>query len=249
MRIDDLEGKRVFILGGSTGIGAATARAFAAQGARVAIHYNRSAGPANALAAEIGGHALGGDLTETGAAASLVSRAIEVLGGLDILINNAGSLVARVPIADAENALIDDIFDLNARAVIQASQAARAALAQGRDPCIINVGSIAAMDGGGTGAGLYAASKAYIHTLTRHLAKDWAKYGIRVNCVSPGVVDTPFHAATPPERMAAMEASVPMGRIGTPEDITGTFLYFASPSLSGYVTGQTLHVNGGQYMG
>ena len=120
MRIDDLEGKRVFILGGSTGIGAATARAFAAQGARVAIHYNRSAGPANALAAEIGGHALGGDLTETGAAASLVSRAIEVLGGLDILINNAGSLVARVPIADAENALIDDIFDLNARAVIQA---------------------------------------------------------------------------------------------------------------------------------
>jgi 3-oxoacyl-[acyl-carrier protein] reductase len=113
---------------------------------------------------------------------------------------------------------------------------------------IINVGSIAGLDGGGSGAGIYGSAKAFVHNLTRHLARELAARGIRVNAVSPGVIATPFHAATPAERMEAMRKSVYLGRIGTPADCVGAFLFLASPLLSGYITGQNIHVNGGQYM-
>jgi 3-oxoacyl-[acyl-carrier protein] reductase len=95
---------------------------------------------------------------------------------------------------------------------------------------------------------MYASSKAFIHNLTKHLARDLGARGIRVNTVSPGVIATPFHAATPPERMEAMRKSVTLGRVGTPEECAGTFLFLASPSMSGYITGQNIHVNGGQLM-
>jgi 3-oxoacyl-[acyl-carrier protein] reductase len=104
------------------------------------------------------------------------------------------------------------------------------------------------LDGGGSGAGIYGCAKAFVHNLTRHLARELAARGIRVNAVSPGVVATPFHAATPPERMEAMRQSVYLGRIGTPADCVGAFLFLASPLLSGYITGQNIHVNGGQFM-
>ena len=113
---------------------------------------------------------------------------------------------------------------------------------------IINVGSIAGLDGGGPGAGVYGSSKAFVHNLTRHLARELAARKIRVNTVCPGVVDTPFHAATPPERMEAMRKSVYLGRLGTPGDCVGAFLFLASQQLSGYITGQNIHVNCGQVM-
>ena len=113
---------------------------------------------------------------------------------------------------------------------------------------IVNVGSIAGNDGGGPGSSMYASAKAFVHNLTRHLARDLAAKNIRVNAVSPGVIDTPFHAATPPERMEAMRRAVPMGRVGAPEDCVGAFLFLASGQMSGYVTGQNIHVNGGQLM-
>lgn len=113
---------------------------------------------------------------------------------------------------------------------------------------IINVGSIAGADGGGPGSGHYACAKAYVHNLTRHMARDLASRKIRVNAISPGVIETAFHAATPPERMEAMKKSVPLGRTGTPEDCVGPILLLASTSMGGYVTGQILHVNGGQFM-
>jgi 3-oxoacyl-[acyl-carrier protein] reductase len=255
LTIGDLEAKRVLITGAAGGIGAALAQAFEAQGARVARHYRRS--PAEAGGAERGatrgtasGSALSvaGDLELAGEAARVVNAAAAALGGLDILINNAGAMVARRPILDAEDELLDRVFNLNSRAVLGACQAAVPHMIAGGGGAIINVGSIAALDGGGPGSGLYAASKAFVHTLTRHLARDLAKHRIRVNAVSPGVVQTGFHAQTPPERMAAMQAAIPMGRIGTPEDCVGAFLFLASDALSGYVTGQNLHVNGGQAM-
>jgi 3-oxoacyl-[acyl-carrier protein] reductase len=95
---------------------------------------------------------------------------------------------------------------------------------------------------------VYASSKAFIHNLTRHLAGDLAPRGIRVNAIAPGVVQTPFHDATPPERMEAMRKSVLLGRIGQPEECVGAILFFASHAASGYVTGQILHINGGQLM-
>jgi 3-oxoacyl-[acyl-carrier protein] reductase len=163
-------------------------------------------------------------------------------------VNNTGALVERRPFADADDALIDRVFDVNARSVLAMCRAAIPHLERSGSGAIINVGSIAGIDGGGPGAGIYGCAKAFVHNLTRHLARDLAARHIRVNTVSPGVVDTPFHAATPPERMEAMRKSIPLGRIGTPADCIGAFLFLASPALSGYITGQNLHVNGGQVM-
>jgi len=253
MKIDDLEGKCVLVTGASTGIGAAVARAFADQGAHVAIHCNAGTEAARALADELRAQGrrafvLQADLARRGAAAGVVDEAAGLLGGLDILVNNAGSLIARRPFLEGDDALVDAVFDLNLRAVISGCQAAVPHMKRRDGGAIINVGSIAAVEGGGPGAGFYAAAKASIHALTRHLARDLAASRIRVNAVAPGVIATPFHAATPPERMEAMRKSVPMGRVGEPIDCVGAFLFFASAQLSGYVTGQTLHVNGGQLM-
>ena len=253
MKIEDLAGKRVLVTGASTGIGAAAAAAFGAQGCSVAIHFREHEAEARAVAAQIesqGAKAvlLRADLTERGAARRVVGEAAQALGGLDILVNNAGALIERRPFADIDDALIDAVFDLNVRAVIHAVRAALPFLEKSTAPAVINVGSIAGFDGGGPGSAIYASAKAFIHNLTRHLARDLGARGIRVNTVSPGVIATPFHAATPPERMEAMRKAVTLGRVGTPQDCVGAFLFLASASLSGYITGQNIHVNGGQVM-
>jgi 3-oxoacyl-[acyl-carrier protein] reductase len=253
LKIDDLAGRRVLITGASTGIGAAVSRAFALQGAAVAIHYHADAIAARAGARAVedaGGTAalVQGDLSQPGAARRVVEESAQALGGLDILINNAGSLIARRPFLEMDDAFVDRVFDLNARAVITAAQAAVPHLEKRSGGVIINVGSIAALDGGGPGTGLYASSKAFVHSLTRHLARELAARNIRVNTVAPGVIDTAFHATTPPARMEAMKKSVCLGRIGTPADCVGAFLFLASSALSGYITGQIIHVNGGQVM-
>jgi 3-oxoacyl-[acyl-carrier protein] reductase len=253
LQIGDLADKSVLITGASSGIGAELSRAFAAQGARVAVHWSTNADRAQQVAREIrraGGLAelVQGDLTRAGEAKRVVEDSAKRLQGLDILINNAGSLVSRRPFLDADDAWVDSVFDLNARAVIQTCRAAIPHMERGGGGAIINVGSIAGLDGGGSGAGIYGAAKAFVHNLTRHLARDFAAHNIRVNTVSPGVVDTPFHHATPPERMEAMRKSVSLGRIGTPSDCVGAFLFLASSQLSGYITGQNVHVNGGQVM-
>lgn len=251
--MEDLQLRRVLVTGASTGIGHAVAQAFAKAGAAVAIHYNRSASPAQSLAADItaaGGKAvvIHGELERRGEARRVVDAAAAALDGLDILVNNAGSLIARVPFVEIDDAFIDRVIDLNVRAVIEACQAAIPHLERGVGSSIINVGSIAGNDGGGAGSAMYASSKAFVHNLTRHLARDLGNRGIRVNAVSPGVIATPFHATTPPERMEAMRKSVVLGRVGTAEECVGAFLFLASPAMSGYITGQNIHVNGGQYM-
>jgi 3-oxoacyl-[acyl-carrier protein] reductase len=253
LRIGDLRGKSILITGASSGIGAVISRAFAEQGARIAAHWSTHREAAERVVQDIreaGGvaHLVQGDLTQTEVAKRVVEDGANALGGLDVLINNAGSLVSRRPFLDADDAWVDAVFNLNARAVIQTCQAAVPHMGRGGGGAIINVGSIAGLDGGGSGAGIYGAAKAFVHNLTRHLARDLAAQNIRVNTISPGVVDTPFHSATPPERMDAMRKSVPMGRIGTPGDMVGAFLFLASRDLSGYITGQNIHVNGGQVM-
>jgi 3-oxoacyl-[acyl-carrier protein] reductase len=120
---------------------------------------------------------------------------------------------------------------------------------QGGGGSIINVSSIAARNGGGPGSVLYAASKGFVSTATRGWAKELVTDGIRVNAVSPGVIMTPFHERySTAEQLKAMQASIPMNRLGSPEDCVGAFLYLASEQMSGYVTGQIIEVNGGQYM-
>jgi 3-oxoacyl-[acyl-carrier protein] reductase len=252
--IEDLKGKGVLVTGGSTGIGAAVARGFARNGALVAIHYNASADDAKKVVADIaaqGGKAIAiqADLAaDPDAARRVVDEAAKALGRLDVLFNNAGAILRRMPFPELDWSLYDAAMNLNVRSVIAASQAAIPYFDKQGGGTIINVGSIAGNDGGGPGSAHYAGAKAYIHNLTRHMARDLIRKNIRVNAIAPGVIATPFHAATPPERMDAMRNAVPMGRVGSAEDCVGPVLFLASPAMSGYVNGQILHINGGQLM-
>jgi 3-oxoacyl-[acyl-carrier protein] reductase len=253
--MEDLKGKTALVTGASTGIGAAVARAYAARGVRVAVHYNRSAGPANEVVAAItaaGGEAfaLQGDVRDTEAIRRVVRETIARWGAIDILVNNAGSLVKRVPIAEFDDALFDDVLHINARSVLAfCREVVPLMRTQGRGGSIINVSSVAARHGGGPGAYLYAGAKGFVSTATRGLAKELAADRIRVNAVAPGVIQTPFHDQfSTPQMLESFKATIPMARIGEPDDCVGAFLYLASEQLSSYVTGQILEVNGGQYM-
>lgn len=252
--MQDLKGKRVLITGASTGIGAAAARAFAAAGAHVAIHYNASREAAEAVAADVrkagvSAHLLQGDVKDSTTTRRIVDEAARTLGGLDVLINNAGGLVKRVPVAEIDDAIFDEIVDLNARSLVHACAAGVPHLRKAGGGSIVNVTSIAARHGGGPGAALYASAKAFVSTFTRGLARELAGDKIRVNAVSPGVITTPFHERySTPQMLESMRQAIPMARLGTAEECAGSFLYLASPALSGYVTGQVIEVNGGQLM-
>jgi 3-oxoacyl-[acyl-carrier protein] reductase len=166
------------------------------------------------------------------------------------LVNNAGGLVKRVPIAEFTDELFDEIMHINARSMLAyCREVVPTMRKQGTGGSIINVTSVAARHGGGPGAFLYAGSKGFVSTATRGLAKELVGDRIRVNAVAPGVITTPFHDRySTPQMLESFRATIPMGRIGTADECVGAFLYFASETLSSYVTGQIIDVNGGQYM-
>ncbi len=254
LAIPDLAGKAVLITGASTGIGAAVAKAFGEQGARVAVHYNSSGEAAVAVAKAItdgGGTAvlIKGDVTDPATASRIVDDAAKALGGLDGLINNAGLMLGRLPFTEITDEHYDAVMDLNARSVFAASRAAIPHLKRAGGGFIINTTSIAARNGGGGGAILYGAAKGVVSTLTRGLAKEFIGAGIRVNAVAPGVIDTPFHDRySNADQMKAMIGTIPQGRVGTAEECVGAYLFLASPALSSYIIGQVIEVNGGQLM-
>jgi 3-oxoacyl-[acyl-carrier protein] reductase len=253
IKLPDLSGKAVLITGASTGIGAALARAFAAQGAKVGVHYNASREPAEKLADEIraaGGtvHLIQGDVSREGETERVVEETAKTFGHLDGLINNAGGMLGRKPTSEYTDAHYAAVMDLNARSVLAATRAAHPWLKK-QGGFIINTTSIAARNGGGNGAILYAASKGFVSTITRGHAKEFVPDRIRVNAVAPGVIATPFHERyTNDEQMELQRKSIPMGFVGTSEDCVGAYLFLASPTLSGYITGQIIEVNGGQLM-
>ena len=254
LTIPDLAGKRVLITGASTGIGAAVALAFAGQGARLALHYNASGEAMETVAKAIrdsGGTAtlFRGDVMDPETTRRIVNDAAAALGGLDGVINNAGGMLGRMPFGTIGDDHYDKVMDLNARSVWVATQAAIPHLKAAGGGFIINTTSIAARNGGGQGAVLYAAAKSFVSNLTRGHAKEFVADGIRVNAVAPGVIQTAFHDRyTPADLLSAQVGTIPMGRAGTPEECVGAYLFLASKELSGYLTGQVIEVNGGQLM-
>ena len=250
----DLKNKVVLITGASTGIGAAAARAFAEHGSKVVVHYNASKEAAEKVAREVksaGGEALlvGGDVTKSANIKRIVADTLAGFGRIDVLVNNAGGLVQRTKIEDYSEDFLHQVLDLNVIQVAMFMHEVVPAMRKQGGGNIINVSSIAARHGGGGGAIVYAGAKGFISTATKGWAKELVGDKIRVNAVSPGVITTPFHERySTAEQLKAMQATIPMNRLGTAEECAGTFIYLASDAMSGYVTGQVIEVNGGQYM-
>ncbi|MEN6309895.1 MAG: SDR family NAD(P)-dependent oxidoreductase [Anaerohalosphaeraceae bacterium] len=252
MLYQDLKDKKVLVTGSSSGIGAATAELFAQQGSLVGVHYNQTEDGARQTLAKVkalsDGWLLKADLRNPQQATEMVNRFVEQAGGIDILVNNAGTMLQRVNIADSSVEFFDNVFDTNTKSVFLVTQAALSYLKKSRGN-IVNIGSIAGHNGGGGGSGLYAAAKAAVATLTLAMAKEFAPFGIRVNSVMPGLIETRFHEQfSTPERKKKMAAETPLGRNGTAEDIAKAILFLASQEAAAFITGEYIAVNGGILM-
>jgi 3-oxoacyl-[acyl-carrier protein] reductase len=251
---NEFQGQTALVTGASRGIGAACASALAEAGcARVLIHYNSSAAAAGRVAAGVeqaGAQAilLPGDLSHEAGISGFVDSLAPYQDSIDILVNNAGSLVQRARLGEFTYALYNQVMDLNVKSLWFISQAVGPMMAARGAGVIVNVGSIAARNGGGPGAGVYAAAKAAVACLTKSLARELAPAGVRVNAISPGTVDNDFHARfSTREMLDNVVRQTPQGRLSTNEDMAGAVLFLCS-GAAGNIHGQTIEVNGGMFM-
>ncbi|MGH9722683.1 MAG: SDR family NAD(P)-dependent oxidoreductase [Bryobacteraceae bacterium] len=250
----ELSGMTALITGASRGIGASTATALARAGAaRCILHYNSyPQGAAEVLAsvraAGAAAEAIQANLGHVSGIHEFIAKLRKTAPHLDILVNNAGSLVRRAKLLEFSDELFDEVMNLNVRSAWLISQAAAPAMMERGSGVIINVSSIAARNGGGPGATIYAAAKAAVATITKGLAKELAPKGIRVNAVSPGTVDNHFHEQFSTRQMLdSVIAATPAGTLGTNEEVADTILFLCS-NASRYIHGQTIEINGGMYM-
>jgi 3-oxoacyl-[acyl-carrier protein] reductase len=242
----DLTGKTALVTGASGGIGAEIALALHGAGAVVGLSGTRVA-PLQALADELGGraHVLPCNLSDAADVEGLVKRAVEAMGSVDILVNNAGitkdGLVMRMSDEDWQS-----VIDVNLTATFRLCRAAVRGMMKARWGRIINISSVVGTTGNG-GQVNYAASKAGMVGLSKSLAAEVASRGITVNCVAPGFIETAMTDKLNEAQRAGILGVVPAGRMGKPEEIAAAVLYLAAPEAA-YVTGATLHVNGGMNM-
>lgn len=247
----DLGGQKAIVTGASTGIGREVAVWLARAGCDVAVHFAFNQAEAEETARRAGecGHRVvlvSGDFRRDEGPRAAIDEAAAGLGGqVDILVNNAGSLIARKPLDEMDAQLWREVINLNLSSVFLATQAASPHFVDGAR--VVNVTSLAAHSGGGQHAFAYAAAKGGVISLTRGLAKELAPRSIRVNAISPGTIETPFHERfSTPEMMATTRSQLPLQRLGAPADCAAAVLYLVSP-LSDFVTGEVVEINGGQW--
>jgi len=246
-------GEVAWVTGSSTGIGRAVAEGLARDGCRVAVHYNSSEGEAREVVGRIEASAgeamlVGGDVADAGEVKRMVGEVVDRFGQINILVNNAGSLLERRSLEDMTEDLWDRVMDVNLKSVYLCSQAVLPIMKRQGGGKIINITSVAARNGGGPGSVAYATAKGGVSTLTRAMAKELISEGILVNGVAPGVITTPFHDRfTPPDVREKMAGAIPIGREGTPEETVGAVVFLAS-SAADYLVGEIIEVNGGQLM-
>ena len=243
----DLTGRRALVTGATGGLGGAIARALHAQGASVALSGTRRA-VLDELAAELGGERLAvveGNLSDREAVEALVPAAESALGGLDILVNNAGITRDNLFLRMKDDEW-DAVIAVNLTAAFRLSRAAVKGMMKRRHGRIINIGSVVGATGN-PGQGNYAAAKAGLVGMTKAHAAEVATRGITVNCIAPGFIGSAMTDALNEKQREGILERVPMGRLGTGSDIGAAAVYLASEE-AGYLTGQTLHVNGGMAM-
>jgi len=242
------------VTGAGAGLGRACALTLGQRGARVALHYFKSRDGADeavaALTAQgIEAEAFQADLTRPDEVAAMTDAVTARFGSIDILVNNAGDLIERKPLLEMSPDFFHRVMDVNVTSTFLVCRAAGAGMAARKRGAIINMSSLAAWNGGGPGAGAYAAAKGAVISLTKALAKELAPHGIRVNCVAPGLIgETAFHGRfTPPAAFESAAKSVLLGRAGTPEEVASVVAFLAS-SDSSFLTGETIEINGGMNM-
>ena len=245
-----LEGKKALITGGSRGIGAGMATAFAAAGADVAIGYRRDVAAADRVVKEIEaagrkGAAFAADVRDQAAVQEMVGGANEALGGLDIVVANAGVPTRFEPLHKVDASYFDRVIQIDLYGVFYTLHAALPILREQRSGSIITISSIAADACGGNG-GPYVAAKAAVNALTKVVARENAKRNVRANVLAPGLIDTDIADGMLEAHGEAIVNAIPLGRMGTPAEIADLAIYLASDE-SRWVTGKTFRIDGGQW--
>ena len=249
------KGKIAVITGATGGIGFQVAKRLGQDGFTVVLNGIEDSAGAERVA-ELGALGIaceyvGFDVTNEDSVNTNIKAIGDKYGKIDVVINNAGGLGGRSRFEDMTTDFYRKVMALNLDSTFFVSRAAIPYLKKGSNPSIINYTSIAAWNAGGPGAGIYGTSKAGVHAITRAFAKDLAEYGIRVNAVSPGTIDTPFHTqikSTKPEVFASWKNNILLGRLGQPEEVASVISFLVSDDAA-FMTAETIQIGGGQGLG
>ncbi|MEO8361089.1 MAG: glucose 1-dehydrogenase [Vicinamibacteria bacterium] len=242
------------VTGGGAGLGRACALTLGKRGAKVAVHYMKSREGADKTVEELkaagaDAAAFQADLTKAAEVTALVDAVTAKFGSIDILVNNAGDLIARQPLLEMSEEFFRSVMDVNLLSAFLVTRAVAPGMVSRKTGVIVNMSSLAAWNGGGPGAGAYSTAKGAVVSLTKGFAKELAPHGIRVNCVSPGLIgETAFHGRfTAPAAFENAAKGVLLGRAGVPDEVA-TVIAFLVSGDSSFLTGETIEINGGANM-
>jgi 3-oxoacyl-[acyl-carrier protein] reductase len=239
------------VTGASSGIGAAAVHALGTRGAHILVHYNRQENEARRVLERLEQAGGRGDLVQADLSnMDGVRRLVQAVDGrsIDMLVNNAGSLIQRTRVLDFSEELWERVITLNFTSAFFLAKAVLPGMVERKHGCVVNISSVAARNGGGIGALAYASAKAGVSAMTKGMAREFAPLGIRINAVSPGTIDTNYHRQFSNEQMlTGVRAATPMGRLGTAEEVADVIVFLCSEQAR-FIQGQVIEVNGGFLM-